>query len=946
MAEGQAGVLVQLRKLLESHAAKELTDAQLLTRFAVGRDESAFAALIQRHSRLVYGVCRHVLGHEQDAEDAYQGTFLVLARKAATIRQQSSVAGWLHGVAYRLSLKARQTAGRRRRHENLAARIDVAPPSPEQGWRELQALLDKELQRLPEKYRTPFVLCVLEGKSKSEAARELMWKEGTVSSRLAKARTLLQVRLAKRGVTLSAVLCGLAVAEKGAQAAAPILLTANTLRAAGAFGAGQALGDGLATARAVSLADGLLKTMAASRFKHGLAVLFLLLVVGTSSAFYFWGSPETELEPPAPPAPMQANLPGAEVANPKGDPTGKMVVRGQIISPDDKPVAGAHVAILTDEVRQAGDREMSIFTRRKLVAVGRADAEGRFELSVRRPTLQQHSMYCLVRGDGQAVAWKSLQTLLDPEALKLKLEAGQQIRGRLVDAGGAPAAGVKLRVGRLIGSPGGPSSLSMDDELVTEAWPSSVVTDGDGMFVLSGLLPLCTVHVETRDERFGPQWLSLRTDNAGMADAGTLTLTAPRVLEGTVVAEDTGQPVANAQVLVSSSTQFGPGNVTVRTNEAGRFVVKPYAGAPMARKKDGSKYESVGVTVNGAPGTPFLAYYKSFEWPANWRHKTVEMKLPRGILVHGRVVEEGSGRPVPGARVQYRPMSGKNRYGHEGNLLVLWKWLDACSDADGQFQLPVVPGPGHLLVRGPGHDYVPIEVSERELIDGYKGGGRAHFPDALVPLDLKAGENPAAVEARLRRGVTVVGRALRADGEPVATGFLLSRTFRAAGWEVHSDFLPIRDGRFEISGCDPGKVLPTWFWDHKALQGAVVDISGKDQNLTVRLAPFGTASLRFIDANGEVVRKPQLYVKLVVRPGLAERESWLKGGLLRLTSYVDFQGRRDDPATGIVTLPALISDATYMVEVAGRGRYDVSATFSVPAGQHVRLDDVQVDPPP
>src|SRR5262245_62294095 len=116
MADQQGGSLVPLRKLLETHTANESTDGQLLTRFAAQRDESAFAALMKRHGPLVFGVCRHVLGHEHDAEDAFQGTFLVLARKAQTIRQQESVAGWLQRVAYRLILKVVRTAARGHEH--------------------------------------------------------------------------------------------------------------------------------------------------------------------------------------------------------------------------------------------------------------------------------------------------------------------------------------------------------------------------------------------------------------------------------------------------------------------------------------------------------------------------------------------------------------------------------------------------------------------------------------------------------------------------------------------------------------------------------------------------------------------------------------------------------------------------------------------------------------
>src|SRR5437870_3032798 len=144
MAELQGHSLVPLRKLLDSQVAKDLTDGELLARFAAQRDEAAFAALMNRHGPLVFGVCRHVLRHDHDAEDAFQGTFLVLARKARTIHRLSSVAGWLHGVAYRVSLKARQSAARRRRRETQTARADVDRAPLHEGWRELQAMLDEE----------------------------------------------------------------------------------------------------------------------------------------------------------------------------------------------------------------------------------------------------------------------------------------------------------------------------------------------------------------------------------------------------------------------------------------------------------------------------------------------------------------------------------------------------------------------------------------------------------------------------------------------------------------------------------------------------------------------------------------------------------------------------------------------------------------------------------
>src|SRR5262245_23615184 len=214
MAEPQlASVLRSLRHLSGAVPGGELTDTQLLRRFTGDREETAFAALLERHGRLVWSVCRHILRHEQDAEDAFQATFLVLARRATSIRKGESLASWLYGVAYRVALKARARAAR------LAQALPTPPastsgPVAEAALREVQAILDDEVQLLPEKFRAPFVLCCLEGRSKADAARELGWKEGTVSGRLAQARERLRRRLARRGVSLTAALTAVALAER------------------------------------------------------------------------------------------------------------------------------------------------------------------------------------------------------------------------------------------------------------------------------------------------------------------------------------------------------------------------------------------------------------------------------------------------------------------------------------------------------------------------------------------------------------------------------------------------------------------------------------------------------------------------------------------------------------------------------------------------------------
>src|SRR5438445_4404398 len=218
-------VVRHIRGLAHQTPGPECSDAQLLGQYAAQRDELAFAALVRRHGRLVRAVCRHVLHQEEDIEDAVQATFLVLARKAVSIRKRASLASWLHGVAFRIALNARKATLRRRAFEKHSANRTPEQPAAEAALHELQTLLDKEVQRLPEKLRAPFVLCCLEGLSKGEAARELRWKEGTVSGRVAQARKQLQTRLMRRGVTLATVLAAVALAPQAS--AAPALVHAT-----------------------------------------------------------------------------------------------------------------------------------------------------------------------------------------------------------------------------------------------------------------------------------------------------------------------------------------------------------------------------------------------------------------------------------------------------------------------------------------------------------------------------------------------------------------------------------------------------------------------------------------------------------------------------------------------------------------------------------------------
>jgi len=209
MANSQlSAVLRHVHKLRDAQALEELTHGQLLERFISRHEEAAFAALVRRHGPMVLGVCRRVLHHWHAAEDAFQATFLVLFRRARALDRRGSLANWLYTVAYHVALKARADAAHRRQREREVVDMPQAESQPEEVWRDLQPVLDKELNALPDKYRAPMVLGYVEGKTNAEAARLLGWPIGTVKGRLARARELLQTRLSRRGITLSSGLLG------------------------------------------------------------------------------------------------------------------------------------------------------------------------------------------------------------------------------------------------------------------------------------------------------------------------------------------------------------------------------------------------------------------------------------------------------------------------------------------------------------------------------------------------------------------------------------------------------------------------------------------------------------------------------------------------------------------------------------------------------------------
>jgi RNA polymerase sigma factor (sigma-70 family) len=261
-----------LRQLAATQFFAGWDDGRLLERFLAQRDQAAFAELVHRHRRLVWGLCRRLLRQEQDAEDAFQATFVVLALKARSIRKRQGLVSWLHGVAYRCAMQTKRHEARRKRHEHQALRTVWADAADDIQLRELWTLLAGEVERLPEKQRAPFVLCCLEGKTQEEAGRDLGWTVGTVSGRLARARQELQKRLARKGIPISAVLGVTTLAETEVSAA----VIATTVRAAlGSLFGAAAVATSISP-KVSALVKGVSQAMFLSKTKT--ATLILLLI--------------------------------------------------------------------------------------------------------------------------------------------------------------------------------------------------------------------------------------------------------------------------------------------------------------------------------------------------------------------------------------------------------------------------------------------------------------------------------------------------------------------------------------------------------------------------------------------------------------------------------------------------------------------------------------------
>jgi RNA polymerase sigma factor (sigma-70 family) len=755
----RGSVLQDVRTLFDSGTTVGLSDGELLGRFADrhGRERNgdaghsagpAFAALVERHGPMVLRVCRSVLRDEHDAQDAFQATFLVLVRRARAVRRQQSVGSWLHGVALRVSCRARADLARRRRHERGAAEARIATDDrshSEAITPELAAIVHEELGRLPEHYRVAVVLCYLEGHTCEAAARRLGWPVGTVKSRLARGRERLRGRLIRRG---------LAPVEMDRSpltpiAAIPAALVHSTVEGMVQF-ASRTPATGAVSATALSWTVQTLRTMHMTR----LALIAALLIAGLAAT----GAAMLTTQHPQGPQARSAAPSKEDQKAKRAEPEKKVeTLSVRVIDTQGRSVPDIAVELIEEDAtpRDDGSGPHPV--------TYRTDADGRVRVTVdphfRRVILES-------RPDERAFGWASLRSgeawpkAIDADPIKLTLlSRNHPVEGTIVDTRGKPIRGVQVRAVQFDHLANG---FARDHRQGDQA-PSlaSTVTDETGHYRLT--LPQDTIvifaayHTWFVGPRFSSKPDARTIPPVTMEDAGGIA--------GTVVDAATGRPVSGAHIgaqrIVITERILGGGGGSAVSDAQGHFLVGGLApgvhnlvfgSSPMGRRFMARAVEGVRVQAG--------------------REARADLRMIEGRRLQGKAIDAVVGEPVAGERIlaESKPYQGSGAV-HQSTF----------TDDQGRFELFVPPGPTVVSIAsgaGPGlaarrtlnvpNDRAPEPVI---LERGYdSNAGPAHHPPPSRPIKCEVrvrvkagpGDRPAPGDDR-----TLTGRIFDKSGSPL-----------------------------------------------------------------------------------------------------------------------------------------------------------------------------------
>ncbi len=656
----------------------------------------------------------------------------------------------------------------------------------------------------------------------------------------------------------------------------------------------------------------------------------------------------------------------ADDANPT-PPPGRMFVVGRVLDPTGKPVAGAAVMV---HARNLAPGRAPFTSRSKMTALAnsRADGSGRFRIDAPRTSAtRQEDFGAVALAPGYGVRWVELDPDDDQPTADISLRPEQVIHGRLFDLQGRPVPDVRVSV----------MSISSDvvraraeihqasvhrridgvlygDRAANDflAWPRPVTTDSEGRFTMRGVGQNLQARLIVSHPRFAHDRIEVKTDDPSGSTSLTAALVPPQILNVRVTYADTGQPVPRAPLQVLASR----GNFSLldesETDAEGKARINSY---PADR--------AYGVYAYPPEGQPYLITHGSVVWPKGALEQTLNIALPRGVLVHGRVTEEGSGKPIAGAMVDFEVRRELNGNNHNSTLTVY-------SQPDGSFRLGAEPEAGHLFVRGPDDDYVLQSIDSGIVLRGRPGGSRLYL-HAYAALDLKPGMASQEINPVLRRSATVVGRVVGPDGQPVRNAWIFTRLIldpsrETARYWTGSYHGKVSNGRFAIRGLAADAEVPVYFLEPERKLGAAVNLSVKSAAggpVTVRLEPCGSARGSLVDSDGNPIARPvrELSITMIVTPGPArnnfpnpnDKTSLPAADEYDLTTIdpINYEKEQAPDAVGRITLPVLIPGATYRfidstMFVRGQTGPEIRKEFTVKPGQKVLLGEIRIAKPP
>jgi len=730
-----------LRRVIRTTAERDksaVTDRDLLQRFAEAADQDAFAALVRRYTGLVVGVCRRALPTDQDAEDACQATFLILARKAKAGRWQPSIANWLFTTARRVARDLRRSADRRAKREGRAAVPESVPPVDRMTGRELLAILDEELDRLPSIYREPLLLYYQADLAREEIAARLGLPAATVKIRLERGRKKLGDALTRRGVAMSAGLLTL-LTTSPAGASPPRLIEAI-----------RALTVGDVTPAVAALARGVAVNGVVKKALLGAAMLAAAIAVG-----FGLGEPRTTTAGPPPEKAVPARPEKKEeTPTPPVKPEARITVAGRVLDPDGKPVSGAKFAVIDDETEE----------RIPPVTTG---ADGKFTFEMSYPKTVRNPRQVVASAPGFGVDWLS-----EPRKdAVFRLVADQPIAGRVIDLQGKPVAGATVAVHNVHAGPPGvfdellknwqgsadkqeQSSAKLDRAIFNRGGLGQAFhtkTAKDGTFTLTGLgkdrvVTLLVTGDGIADtfadvaNRKGVELKGVSSAAPRMRASGrgnpirlfapelTVVVAPDKPVTGVVRDEVTGTPLAGVRVSGASlTTDIGQGSFhfhawptpATTTDKEGRFILRGL-----------SKAKAYILVADPEEGSEHLHRFDQVEDTTGFDPIISGFSLPRGVVLTGRVIDAKTGAGVA-SRVFYRPLE-KNDQLFDGygppDYPAPWHWgRDTKTDMEGRYKITVAAGVGVVNFQAYGGSYERAQATKQEIDDGIVDPKFGHF---------------------------------------------------------------------------------------------------------------------------------------------------------------------------------------------------------------------------